>query len=188
MTRVLITRHGETFWNTKFRMQGRNNSPLTDKGINGAIKLGESIADKGISIDRCFVSPMPRALHTAHLIRKHSGMSYPIDIEPLLIEMSLGSWEGLSYGEATAAYPEKFKDFKTRPDKFVPMGGETFYDVYDRASALLDKIKERYTGTVLLVSHMILVQGMLCVSEGHDVSRLRDHEPIQQTTLYEIEL
>ena len=115
-------------------------------------------------------------------------MSYPIDIEPLLIEMSLGSWEGLSYGEATATYPEKFKDFKTRPDKFVPMGGETFYDVYDRASALLDKIKERYTGTVLLVSHMILVQGMLCVSEGHDVSRLRDHEPIQQTTLYEIEL
>jgi len=190
MTRILITRHGETVWNTVFRMQGRNNSPLTDKGISGAVDLGQRISAEGITIDHCLVSPMPRALHTAHFIRKHSGLSYSIDIEPLLMEMDLGSWEGLCYEEARQAYPEMFSNFKTKPDKYIPVDkGETFQDVYDRANELLGKIKERYSeGTVLLVSHMILVQGLLCIASGNDVSHLRDNEPIKQTTLYEIDL
>lgn len=170
-------------------MQGRRNSPLTDKGIAGATALGKKIADEDITVDHCLVSPMPRALHTAHLIRKHSGLDYKIDIEPLLTEMDLGSWEGVSCDEAIASFPETFRNFKTRPEMYIPVdGGETFDDVYDRASRLLGKIKERYEGTVLLVSHMILVQGMLCVASGKDVSRLRDNAPIAQTTLYRIDL
>ena len=170
-------------------MQGRKNSPLTDNGIKGASDLGRKIADDRILIDHCLVSPMPRALHTAHLIRKNSGFDYKIDIEPLLIEMDLGSWEGMRCADAISSFPEMYGYFKKRPDMYVPVdGGETFKDIYDRSVLLLDKIKERYDGTVLLVSHMILVQGMLCAASGNSLSDLRDNSPIAQTTLYEIDL
>ncbi len=189
MTRILLTRHGETVWNSEGRMQGRKNSPLTDNGIKGASDLGRKIADDRILIDHCLVSPMPRALHTAHLIRKNSGFDYKIDIEPLLIEMDLGSWEGMRCADAISSFPEMYGYFKKRPDMYVPVdGGETFKDIYDRSVLLLDKIKERYDGTVLLVSHMILVQGMLCAASGNSLSELRDNSPIAQTTLYEIDL
>ena len=182
MTKIYITRHGETVWNTETRMQGRQNSPLTDKGAASALTLGKNL---GIKPDICLVSPMPRALHTAHLIRKASGLDYRIEVEPLLAEMDLGSWEGLRAPDTAEMFPEDFIKFRARPHEFVPLdGGETFYEVYDRASKLLDKVKERYDGTVLLVSHMILVQAALCIIEGNDVSHLREHEPIEQAKLY----
>ena len=37
--RIFITRHGETIWNTKGKMQGHLNSPLTEKGVKNAEKL-----------------------------------------------------------------------------------------------------------------------------------------------------
>lgn len=182
MTKIYITRHGETVWNTETRMQGRNNSPLTKKGISTALNLGKTM---NIKPDICLVSPMPRALHTAHLIRKGSGLDYRIEVEPLLEEMSLGSWEGLRAPDVAKTFPEEFIRFRTRPHEFIPVeSGETFFDVYNRAERLISKVKERYEGTVLLVSHMILVQAALCIVESNDVSHLREHDPIEQAKLY----
>ncbi len=39
MTKLLITRHGETQWNTEKRMQGWSDSPLTAHGIWQAQRL-----------------------------------------------------------------------------------------------------------------------------------------------------
>ena len=182
MTKILITRHGETIWNTQVRMQGLKDSPLTDKGIKSALTLGSTMDAKP---DICLVSPMQRALHTAHLIRKSSGAGYDIEIEPLLAEMDLGSWEGLRAPDVADTFPEDFIKFRTRPHEYIPVdGGETFLQVYDRALRVIDKVKERYDGTVLLVSHMILVQAALCITDGRDVSHLREYEPIEQAKLY----
>lgn len=188
MTRILITRHGETIWNTEYRMQGRQDSPLTCKGIDSALALGRSLPALDISPDICLVSPMPRALNTAHLIRRASGLKYGIEVEPLFAEMDLGTWEGLRAPDVAEMFPEDFIKFRTRPHEFVPLSGvgETFFDVYDRAQKVIDKVKERYDGTVLLVSHMILVQAALCITEGKDVSHLREYEPIEQAKIYTI--
>ncbi|MCR5529490.1 MAG: histidine phosphatase family protein [Saccharofermentans sp.] len=188
MTRILIARHGETVWNTEYRMQGRQDSPLTDKGVRSALALGSSLSSSGIIPDMCLVSPMQRALNTSYLIRKASGLDYSIAIEPLLAEMDLGTWEGLRAPDAAKMFPEDFVKFRTRPHEFVPQGGvgETFFDVYDRAAKVIDKVKERYEGTVLLVSHMILVQAALCIKEDKDVSHLRENEPIEQAKIYVI--
>lgn len=43
--KLYITRHGETEWNTIGKMQGWQNSNLTEKGIEDAIKLGESFEE-----------------------------------------------------------------------------------------------------------------------------------------------
>ena len=65
--KLYITRHGETEWNKISKMQGWQNSALTEKGIENAIKLSERLND--IDFAHIYSSPLGRALDTAKYIR-----------------------------------------------------------------------------------------------------------------------
>ncbi|MGE5678709.1 MAG: phosphoglycerate mutase family protein, partial [Pseudomonadota bacterium] len=43
--KLYITRHGETEWNLEGRMQGWQNSDLTEKGVENAKRLGKRLKD-----------------------------------------------------------------------------------------------------------------------------------------------
>jgi bisphosphoglycerate-dependent phosphoglycerate mutase len=45
-TIIYLVRHGETEWNVEHRMQGHQDSPLTNLGIKQAQWLGDSLEDK----------------------------------------------------------------------------------------------------------------------------------------------
>ena len=191
MIDIFLTRHGETVWNTELRMQGRSNSPLTENGMRGAERLGLELSD--IRFGRCIVSPLPRAMHTAYLITSPNRYGVKTDLEPLLLEMDLGSWEGLQMPDAKERYPETFEDFKEHPDRFSPVStGETFKDVRDRAQRLIERIRKEYQGKtgdpILMVSHMILVQAFLNIATGAPFSEMRKIRPIEQTKIYRIRL
>ena len=191
---VYITRHGQTQWNTEFRMQGQFDSPLTESGVNGAIALGGQIAQLPDKIKVCYASPMPRTMRTATLIQENSGYDFPVISEPNLIEMDLGSWEGMRREDAKAKWPDVFYNFRHDPNKFVPIdGGETFADVIARATRMLDELRNgsRGEGPVLLVTHMILIQALLwAYGEGQwaGYTDMRAIGDIAQTTLYKITL
>ena len=65
-TIIYLTRHGQTLWNIEKRLQGRDNSPLTEEGIERAAELRDRIKD--IHIDIIYSSPIERALTTANII------------------------------------------------------------------------------------------------------------------------
>lgn len=183
---LYIIRHGQTVWNTQIRMQGRMNSPLTEDGIAGAKALSPVIS--ALPIRKVLVSPMPRALQTSYLAT--TGI-FPTDIEPLLSEMDLGDMEGMLRSEAEVLYTENYSYFRFEPHKFVPVGdGESYFDVVERVRRLLVKllIDGRETGPLLLVSHMILVQSLLCIIEGREVATLRNTPFIEQAKLFHIRI
>ena len=183
---LYIVRHGRTVWNTQIRMQGRMNSPLTEDGIEGALELSPEITS--LPIRKVLVSPMPRALQTSYLIT--SG-KFPTTIEPLLSEMDLGDLEGMLRSEAEVLYPENYSYFRFEPHKFVPVGdGESYFDVVSRVRRLLKKIliDSPEEGPLLLVSHMILVQSLLCIIESRDVSTLRSTPFIEQAKIFHIRI
>ena len=66
MTRIFLSRHGQTEWNVQRRMQGHNNSDLTELGKKQALALAEII--KNIEIDIVYSSSSLRAVDTAKLI------------------------------------------------------------------------------------------------------------------------
>ena len=72
-TSITMIRHGETEWNLTGRWQGHADSPLSDRGISQAEKLGERI--KSEKFDFFYSSDLGRALHTAELVGKPSGMT-----------------------------------------------------------------------------------------------------------------
>ncbi|MCH4153596.1 MAG: histidine phosphatase family protein [Saccharofermentans sp.] len=194
MTDIYLARHGKTEWNTELRMQGRLNSPLTQEGIDGAYRLRETIAEVIGLPSVLYSSPMPRALQTAFIAMggPESPARCPIIPTDFLCEMDLGIWEGMRLEDAKKSYPEELDNFRNHPDRYVPVsGGETFHDTYARADAMLSKLDWGIAGSdndapVLLVSHMILIQSVLCAISGGDISTLRQTPFIEQTRLIHI--
>ncbi|TXK90538.1 histidine phosphatase family protein, partial [Parageobacillus sp. SY1] len=45
MATLYLTRHGETRWNVEKRMQGWQDSPLTEKGRQDAMRLGKRLEE-----------------------------------------------------------------------------------------------------------------------------------------------
>lgn len=179
---VYIIRHGRTVWNTEIRMQGRLNSPLTPDGIEGAAALCPLISE--LPIRKVLVSPMPRALQTSYLA---TGGKFPTSIEPLLSEMDLGDLEGMLRSEAEVLYPENYSYFRYEPHKFVPIGnGESYAHVVERVRRLLQKILDNEEGPLLLVTHMILVQSLLCIIENRSLDTLRSTPFIEQAKIFHI--
>ncbi|MBB1078991.1 histidine phosphatase family protein [Limosilactobacillus sp. STM2_1] len=96
---VYFVRHGETYFNRFARLQGWSDTPLTEKGIENARKIGEVLAD--LRIDYLFSSDLKRAVDTARiLIADHptATMKEPIQKE-FFREVFYGSFEGHSNEE-----------------------------------------------------------------------------------------
>jgi len=164
MTTLYITRHGETLWNIERRMQGHNDSQLSDLGLQQAGWLRERLAD--ISLDAIYSSPCLRALRTAEIIC--NGRDIEIICEPGLIEIGLGTWEGRNIDEVARLYPDQSADFWNAPTRFRPTkGGETFRQVQDRVVQAVAKIVQKHPHqTVLLVSHAVVLKTLMAFMEG----------------------
>ena len=63
--KLLIMRHGETFWNTEGRLQGQTDIPLNKNGILMAQSCGKGMKD--VKVDLCVSSTLLRAAQTAEL-------------------------------------------------------------------------------------------------------------------------
>ncbi|MDY2777894.1 MAG: histidine phosphatase family protein [Collinsella sp.] len=100
MKRLHLMRHGQTLYNLQKLVQGRCDSPLTDRGVEEARAAGEWLAAQGIRFDRICTSPLGRALNTAHTVRDvlrsyaADPLALPaVEIVDGLMERSYGIYE-----------------------------------------------------------------------------------------------
>ena len=109
--KIYITRHGATQWNKEGRMQGWQDSNLTEIGVDNAKKLGESL--QHIDFDYIYCSPLGRAFDTAKYIRGNKKTEI-IKIEDLK-EMGFGIWEGMDHEKVKELYPSQQFNFWNKP-------------------------------------------------------------------------
>ncbi|MCD7736003.1 MAG: histidine phosphatase family protein [Lachnospiraceae bacterium] len=69
--RLYIIRHGQTEWNSSYRLQGRTDIPLNENGRELAKKTGAAL--QGISFTCAYTSPLVRARETARLVLSAAG-------------------------------------------------------------------------------------------------------------------
>jgi len=106
---ILLVRHGETEWNLQRRFQGRFDSPLTPRGVAQARAIGRRLAGLAETVAAPIIaSPQGRALRTAEIIREELDRPGSLDIDERLRELSIGSWDGLTYREIEARAPGVF--------------------------------------------------------------------------------
>jgi broad specificity phosphatase PhoE len=126
---ILLLRHGETEWNLQRRYQGQSDSPLTTTGVAQAHAIGRLLgALPEAQSARIISSPLGRAQGTAEIIRLHLAAAPELRFDDRLRELSLGSWDGLTYSDIAASCPGVFD-------------GDGHYDWYFRS-----RDGERYEG------------------------------------------
>lgn len=150
MTRIYITRHGETEWNKQRRFQGSKNSELTDKGILGAELLAARIED--IELDCIISSPLKRAYHTASIVKGNKNLEI-IKYDGLM-EINLGDFEGMSWDEIHEKSPEAISKITADPFTNRYPNGENLNEFYNRVEkAFLEIIEKCRNKRVLIVAH-----------------------------------
>ena len=181
MLEIYFVRHGETEWNLKGMLQGKQNSPLTEKGRAQAAKLGEAL--KGVEFDGLYSSPMGRASLTAEIIRGEREQA--LFTIPALREMSFGEMEGLSKKEFQKLHPEQYKNLWEDALIYDPSAfkGETFKEVDERVMEGLDHLVKSHPngGRILVVSHGMTLKNIFMHVWGHDLEKYWD-DPVPENT------
>ena len=134
MLQVYLVRHGETQWNAERRIQGQSDSPLTAKGEQQAMQVGERARTFGIT--HVISSDLGRTRRTAEIIAQACGC----DIIDTLTPEEEGWRRQLVNGTVEGRIPE----------------GESMQELSDRVHAALASCLELPPGSrPLLVSHCI---------------------------------
>jgi broad specificity phosphatase PhoE len=106
---ILLVRHGETEWNLERRIQGRLDSALTERGIAQARAVGRLVGSlPDAAIVRIVASPLGRARRTAQIICEQLVAGPELVIDDRLREISVGSWDGLTYHDIALRSPGIF--------------------------------------------------------------------------------
>mgnify|MGYP000877802527 CR=1 FL=1 len=168
MTKIYITRHGETEWNRQHRFQGNKNSELTENGLLGAELLSERMED--IELDYIISSPLKRAYHTAEIVKGNKDIQ--IIKNEGLKEINLGDFEGMKYDEINEFSSDILKKIKDNPfDNRYP-NGENLIEFYNRVEKSFKKVIEEYKGkSVLIVAHGGTIKCIECFFRNLKISR-----------------
>ncbi|UQS85128.1 phosphoglycerate mutase family protein [Apilactobacillus apisilvae] len=129
---LYVVRHGQTYYNIYRKMQGWSNTPLTNRGLEDAEKIGNKLSD--IKFDAFYTSDMARAEKTAKVIHDKNNYSANENIisSQLLRGAFFGYYEGSNIDETchTIAASNGFSSYK----KMVQEAGlgkikDTFHEV-----------------------------------------------------------
>ncbi|MBU3104492.1 histidine phosphatase family protein [Clostridium gasigenes] len=184
MTKLYITRHGETEWNTKGIMQGFGNSPLTELGREQGKWLRDRMKD--LHIDVIYSSPSGRAYETAEIIKGDRDIELLADDG--LREINMGQWEGLCQDEIKELSEENHFNFWNLPSKYISVAGENYYESRERSYNTITKILEKEKGkTILIVTHTVTLKGFLNMLQNQEIDSIVKPPFIKQTSLTEID-
>ncbi|MBU3088250.1 histidine phosphatase family protein [Clostridium gasigenes] len=184
MTKLYITRHGETEWNTKGIMQGFGNSPLTELGREQGKWLRDRMKD--LHIDVIYSSPSGRAYETAEIIKGDRDIELLADDG--LREINMGQWEGLCQDEIKELSEENHFNFWNLPSKYISVDGENYYESRERSYNTITKILEKEKGkTILIVTHTVTLKGFLNMLQNQEIDSIVKPPFIKQTSLTEID-
>lgn len=160
---LYIVRHGETEWNVKRLLQGQQDSPLTENGLQQAKDLGERLKDT--HFDAAFSSDATRAVRTAELITLERNMA--ITTTKMLRERGFGTYEGKPYNVFSTELRHMLDQYETLGDadkhafKYAN-DIESDQEVVTRFNVFLREIAVAYAGkTVLAVTHGGMIRSLL---------------------------
>ena len=129
MTKLILTRHGQSVWNAENRFSGWVDVDLSDKGIQEAEKSGQLIKELKIRIDVFYTSYLKRAIKTLTTILKINNLDLKFNTAWQLNERHYGALTGLNKEETKKKIgEEQFKKYRRSWDIAPPpMNAESEY-------------------------------------------------------------
>lgn len=169
-TRVIAIRHGETDWNAGQRLQGHVDIPLNSRGHAQAARLFGAL--RGEALAAVYSSDLGRAVETARAFAEPMGLA--VNTDTGLRERSFGSYEGHTYAQIDAQWPEGALRWRRRDLSFAPPGGEALPAFFDRCVSAALRLAGRHPGqTVALVAHGGVLDALYRAATRLDLSAPR---------------
>lgn len=171
---LYLVRHGQTLFNSRQKIQGWSDSPLTEHGIQQAKNVGTFFREQGVQFDHAYSSTSERACDTLELIT--SGLM-PYTRLKGLKEQHFGAFEGADqslfpvfpYGDFFKAYGGEDSD------TFVKRVCGTIKDIMDSPNHQ----------NVLIVSHGVCCFQFYLAWEKYAV--VRREKPFQNCCIMKYE-
>ncbi|MBO1304540.1 histidine phosphatase family protein [Enterococcus sp. 669A] len=185
MTTFYFVRHGETEINRQRRFNGATvDSPLTKEGAEATERLAEQLKD--VPFDLVVSSTQQRAQTTAEILLAHHNLLDPsvLTTDSRLIELNLGEWEGVEI-DSVSDHPQ-IDNYMNRPDLFdaESIGAETYDSLLERTNEVLQDLRKQYPdGTVLIVSHGIVLRTLLKTLQGIPLGKTREGAPFANASV-----
>ena len=155
MSTIVLIRHGETGMAGRFC--GHSDPDLNTVGQHEAIHVAEEVSR--LSIARIYSSDLRRASQTAKAIAQQTGIA--ADYLTGLREVHFGQWEGLTWQEIEARFPDEADQWlREFPLRSAP-GGETYTAFTARVeTAIAALLCEAADMTIAVVTHLGICGGM----------------------------
>lgn len=173
-TRIIAIRHGETAWNVETRLQGHRDVALNARGHWQAQRTGEALADEDIAA--IYTSDLARARATAEAIAQRNARpgARCVRLADGLRERGFGIFEGQTYAQIAADWPDGSERWRRRDPDYAPPGGETLLQVRARVADTLLTLAHAHAGEqIVLVAHGGVMDALYRLATGQDVQAPR---------------
>ena len=121
MSKLILTRHGQSIWNAENRFTGWVDVDLSEEGILEAKKSGTLISKLNINIDMSYTSFLKRAIKTLKVILEENNLDLELNTSWEINERHYGSLTGLNKEETKKKIgEEQFKKYRRSWDISPP--------------------------------------------------------------------
>jgi 2,3-bisphosphoglycerate-dependent phosphoglycerate mutase len=121
MSKLILTRHGQSVWNAQNRFTGWVDVDLSETGILEAKKSGQLIKNLKINIDKSYTSLLKRAINTLEIVLKENNLKLNLNTSWEINERHYGSLTGLNKEETKKKIGEdQFKKYRRSWDIAPP--------------------------------------------------------------------
>lgn len=172
-TRIFLIRHGETLWNTETRIQGHTDIDLNDRGRWQAARVAAALV--GEELQAVYTSDLARARNTAQAIAQ--ACRVPLRTVTALRERAFGDFEGKTFSEIEATWPELAQRWRQRDPDFGPPGGEVLASFYERCVQTLMAVSAFHAGgAIAVVAHGGVLDCLYRAATGQSLQAPRTWE------------
>ena len=121
MSKLILTRHGQSVWNAENRVTGWVDVDLSEQGIIEAKKSGILIKNLNININKSYTSFLKRAIKTLTVILEENNLELSLNPSWEINERHYGSLTGLNKEETKKKIgEEQFKKYRRSWDISPP--------------------------------------------------------------------
>ncbi len=165
---LYLLRHGATEPETPWRFLGQRDLPLSAEGRAQAAAWRAALA--AVPLTRAVCSDLSRCRETATIVLEGRGIA--AEPLPVLREIALGVFDGLSREEVASRFPGLYEARGRDMAHFRPPDGESFADLAERAGQIVERLAASVSGDVLVVTHAGVIRVLLCQALGIPLENL----------------
>jgi len=164
--KIILVRHGETYWNDERRVQGGDSDiELNDTGLDQARKLAAFLENEPVAA--ILSSPLQRAIATAEVIAGHHQL--PVEVDQGLRELRVGELEGMSVSNLSTTFSQFLMQWWQDGGAMKLPNGESLVELQQRAWKVIESLLERHKTnpehnertTVVVVSHYFVTLAII---------------------------